>query len=203
MADLRLVQDSLAAAGARQQAYGELQHLIWQAETFGFHLAELEIRQHSAVHARVLAELRDAPADEPLSAEAEEVLATLRVAAWIQRRFGVEACRRYVVSFTRSAADIAAVYELAELAMPGGGAPVLDVVPLFESGEDLANAPRVLTEMLALPPVAARLAATGRELEAMLGYSDSAKELGPASATLRLFDAQAELAAGPTPTTCG
>ena len=195
MADLRLVQDSLAAAGARQQAYGELQHLIWQAETFGFHLAELEIRQHSAVHARVLAELRDAPADEPLPAEAEEVLATLRVVAWIQRRFGVEACRRYVVSFTRSAADIAAVYQLAELAMPDGGAPVLDVVPLFESGEDLANAPRVLTEMLALPPVAARLAATGRELEAMLGYSDSAKELGPASATLRLFDAQAELAA--------
>ena len=195
VADLRLVQDSLAAAGARQQAYGELQHLIWQAETFGFHLAELEIRQHSAVHARVLAELRDAPADEPLPAEAEEVLATLRVVAWIQRRFGVEACRRYVVSFTRSAADIAAVYQLAELAMPGGGAPVLDVVPLFESGEDLANAPRVLTEMLALPPVAARLAATGRELEAMLGYSDSAKELGPASATLRLFDAQAELAA--------
>ena len=195
VADLRIVQDSLAAAGARQQAYGELQHLIWQAETFGFHLAELEIRQHSAVHARVLAELRDAPANEPLPAEAEEVLATLRVVAWIQRRFGVEACRRYVVSFTRSAADIAAVYQLAELAMPGGGAPVLDVVPLFESGEDLANAPRVLTEMLALPPVAARLAATGRDLEAMLGYSDSAKELGPASATLRLFDAQAELAA--------
>ena len=198
VADLRLVQDSLAAAGARQQAYGELQHLIWQAETFGFHLAELEIRQHSAVHARVLAELRDAPADEPLPAEAEEVLATLRVVAWIQRRFGVEACRRYVVSFTRSAADIAAVYELAELAMPGGDAPVLDVVPLFESGADLANAPRVLTEMLALPPVATRLAATGRELEAMLGYSDSAKELGPASATLRLFDAQAELAAWAT-----
>ena len=194
VADLRLVQGSLAAAGARQQAYGELQHLIWQAETFGFHLAELEIRQHSAVHARVLAELRDALPGQPLSAEAEEVLATLRVAAWIQRRLGVEACRRYVVSFTRSAADIAAVYELAERALPGA-APVLDVVPLFESGEDLGNAPRVLTAMLALPPVAERLAATGRQPEAMLGYSDSAKELGPASATLRLFDAQAELAA--------
>jgi phosphoenolpyruvate carboxylase len=71
---------------------------------------------------------------------------------------------------------------------------VLDVVPLFESAADLANAPDVLTGMLALPPVAARLAATGRQLEAMLGYSDSAKELGPASATLRLFDAQARLA---------
>ena len=49
--------------------------------------------------------------------------------------------------------------------------------------------------MLSLPAVTARLAATGRQLEVMLGYSDSAKELGPASATLRLFDAQSELAA--------
>ncbi len=192
LADLRLVQDSLAATGARQQAYGELQHLIWQAETFGFHLAELEVRQHSAVHARALAEAR---AGGQLSEQTEEVLATLRVIAWIQRRFGVEACRRYIVSFTRSAADIAAVYELAELALPDGNAPVLDVIPLFETGEDLANSVQVLTEMLALPPVAERLAATGRQLEAMLGYSDSAKELGPASATLRLFDAQAAMAA--------
>jgi phosphoenolpyruvate carboxylase len=195
LADLRLVQDSLAASGARQQAYGELQHLIWQAETFGFHLAELEVRQHSAVHARALAEAR---AGGTLSEQTEEVLATLRVIGWIQQRFGVEACRRYIVSFTRSAADIAAVYELAELALPDGNAPVLDVIPLFETGEDLAHSAGVLTDMLTLPPVAARLEATGRQLEAMLGYSDSAKELGPASATLRLFDAQAEMAAWAT-----
>jgi phosphoenolpyruvate carboxylase len=53
----------------------------------------------------------------------------------------------------------------------------------------------VLTGMLAIGAVTQRLAANGRELEAMLGYSDSAKELGPASATLRLFDAQGRLAA--------
>jgi len=87
------------------------------------------------------------------------------------------------------------VHELARYATAGGRPPVLDVVPLFESAADLANAPDVLTGMLALPEVAERLAASGRELEAMLGYSDSAKELGPASATLRLFDTQARLAA--------
>ena len=59
LADLRVVQESLAKAGARQ-AFGELQHLIWLAETFGFHLADLEVRQHSEVHARVLSELRAA-----------------------------------------------------------------------------------------------------------------------------------------------
>src|SRR5690349_4637042 len=200
IADLRVVRESLAAAGAVTQAHGELQNLIWQAETFGFHLAGLEVRQHSEVHARALAELRAAgpPGAEPpggsWSARTEEVLATFRAVAWVQDRFGTAACHRYVVSFTRSADDIAAVFELARYATAGGRMPVLDVVPLFESAVDLANAPDVLTGMLALPEVAARVADRRSELEAMLGYSDSAKELGPASATLRLYGTQARLA---------
>jgi phosphoenolpyruvate carboxylase len=202
LADLRIVQESLVAAGAAKQAFGELQHLIWQVETFGFHLAGLEVRQHSEVHARALTELRAAgpPGTDSArdsgswSAQTEEVLATIRAVAWVQDRYGVDACRRYVVSFTRSADDIAAVYELARYAAGGGPIPRLDVVPLFESAADLAHAPDVLTGMLALPDVAERVAANGGELEAMLGYSDSAKELGPASATLRLFDTQAKLA---------
>ncbi|GAB3666642.1 phosphoenolpyruvate carboxylase [Actinocorallia lasiicapitis] len=187
--DLVLIQDSLAEAGAVRQAYGELQHLIWQVETFGFHLAELEIRQHSAVHERALAEVR---AGGAYSDETEEVLDTLRVIAWAQKRFGVEACCRYIVSFSRSAADIEAVYELA--ASLGDGAPVLDVVPLFETGEDLQRAVAVLDEAIKLVPVQRRLAQTGRRLEIMLGYSDSAKILGPASATLLLYDTQEALA---------
>ncbi|MBD3136133.1 phosphoenolpyruvate carboxylase [Microbispora bryophytorum] len=190
LTDLRLAQDSLRGAGAVRQAYGELQHLVWQAETFGFHLAELEVRQHSAVHAAALKEI----ASGTLSERTEEVLATIRVIGWIQERFGVAACSRYVVSFTRSSDDIAAVYELARHAL-GERAPVLDVVPLFESGEDLDNSPAVLEGMVGLEPVRRRLAENGRRMEVMLGYSDSAKELGPAAATLRLYDAQAALTA--------
>jgi phosphoenolpyruvate carboxylase len=188
--DLVLIQDSLAEAGAARQAYGELQHLIWQVETFGFHLAELEIRQHSAVHERALAEVR---AGGALSAETEEVLDTLRVIRWAQNRFGVEACCRYIVSFTRTAADLAAVYELA--ASLGAGAPVLDVIPLFETGEDLERAVSVLEETIKQPAVQRRLSQTGRRLEVMLGYSDSAKILGPTTATLLLYDTQEQLAA--------
>ncbi|HLK00818.1 MAG TPA: phosphoenolpyruvate carboxylase, partial [Streptosporangiaceae bacterium] len=178
--DLRIVQGSLDETQAR----GELQNLIWQAQTFGFHLASLEVRQHSEVHARALS--------EPGWAQAEEVLDTFRAIAWVQDRFGVEACHRYVVSFTRSARDIEVVYDLASHAV--SDPPVLDVVPLFETAADLENAPHVLDGMLALKPVRERLAANGRRLEAMLGYSDSAKELGPASASLRLYDTQARLA---------
>ena len=198
LGDLRLLQDALAEAGASRQAYGELQHLIWQAQSFGFHLASLEVRQHSAVHASALRELH---AGAARSAMTREVLATLAGIAEIQQRYGPQACHRYVISFTTSAADIAAVYELARLAMRGAGEagggtapPELDVIPLFESGEDLENSTKILDDMLGLEPVARRLAACRWEIEAMLGYSDSAKELGPVSANLRPFAAQQRLA---------
>jgi len=188
--DLRTAQRSLAGAGAAPLAYGELQRVIWLVQTFGFHLAELEIRQHSQVHERALNEVR---AGGPLSVDTEEVLATLRVMGDIQRRYGVDACRRYVISFTRDAGDVAGVYELAERACREP--PVLDVVPLLETDDDLRRATFILDGVLALTPVQRRLAATGRQLEVMVGYSDSAKESGPVAATLALFDAQAELAA--------
>ncbi|PSL03173.1 phosphoenolpyruvate carboxylase type 1 [Haloactinopolyspora alba] len=189
LADLRTIQASLAEAGAARQAYGEVQGLVWQVESFGFHLAELEVRQHSAVHRKALDEIR---AGGERSETTEEVLATLRVMAQIQARFGPEACRRYVVSFTQSADDVAAVYELARHALDGRQLQI-DVVPLFETGADLDACVDVLNGVLGLPDVQARLDATGRRYEIMLGYSDSAKDVGPVSATLALYDAQARL----------
>jgi phosphoenolpyruvate carboxylase len=188
VADLRIVQESLLAAGAKRLAFGELQNLLWQAETFGFHLAELEVRQHSSVHAQACAELR---AGEPLSERTQEVLDTIGVMADLQARLGVDACRRYVVSFTRSPEDVAVVYELAE---QSDRAVVLDVVPLFETGDDLAHCTQVLDGVLEVPAVQARLAENGRRMEVMLGYSDSAKDVGPITATLAQYDAQDRLA---------
>ena len=186
--DLLTVQSSLAAAGAARLAYGELQHLIWQAETFGFHLAELEVRQHSLVHAHALAEVR---AGTKRSATTREVLDTLGAMAKLQADFGPGACRRYVVSFTRDVNDVAAVYELARHAT-GGVVPTLEVIPLFETVADLRRSPSVMEAMLKLNPVR-RLVRLGRRLEVMLGYSDSTKEVGPLTATLALYHAQEEL----------
>ena len=89
------------------------------------------------------------------------MLATFRAMADIQQRFGPDACGRYVVSFTRSAADVAAVHELALLAL-GGREVVLDVVPLFETGDDLDQCTDVLDEVIALPQTRRRLSATAR-----------------------------------------
>ncbi|MFS0732512.1 phosphoenolpyruvate carboxylase [Microbacterium sp. 1P10UB] len=193
LSDLRVVQESLAAARAPRQAYGHLQQLIWQVESFGFHLAELEVRQHSAVHRAVLAEVE---AGGALSDQAEEVLELFRVIAFLQERYGPRAAGRYVVSFTQSADDLATVHRLARAAVgPAGTVPVLDVVPLFETFADLRAAPGILAEIVEHEEFRTRLDATGRRLEVMLGYSDSSKDVGPVAANLALYEAQAEIAA--------
>lgn len=193
LAHLRTVQDSLVAAQAPRQAYGHLQQLIWQVQTYGFHLTELEVRQHSAVHAKVLAEL---DAGGPRSELAEEVLDVFRAILFLQERYGPRAAGRYIVSFTQSADDLAAVHRLARYAAgPDGRVPVLDVIPLFETFADLQAAPGILAEIALHPEFAARLDATGRRLEVMLGYSDSSKDVGPVAATLALYQAQAQISA--------
>ena len=60
-------------------ANGELQNLIWQVETFGFHLAELEVRQHSQVHRTALAELRAGDGGGELSGDPIDRVRTERM----------------------------------------------------------------------------------------------------------------------------
>lgn len=218
LADLRMVQQSLHDAGDMRIAHGELQHLIWGVETFGFHLVELEVRQHSRVHRAALIDLigqlpsvgdAETLADdadyldslatdgwpayvEPREASTREVLDTFRVMSWLQQRWGSRCCGPYVVSFSQSPAHLAAVRALARLAV--GDAPLrLDVVPLFETGADLNAAVATLDAWLPLRSTQRWLTARGRAVEIMLGYSDSAKDVGPASATLNLARGQGEL----------
>ena len=198
IADLKVVQRSLAEAGAKRSAYGPLQDLIWQAETFGFHMVEMEFRQHSVVHARALEDIREHGLHGErgeLQPMTHEVLDTFRALGAIQKRNGLKAARRYIISFTKSAQNIKDVYELNRLAFAHPeDVPTIDVIPLFEQLEDLENSVDVLEGMLKIPEVQARLKATGNKLEVMLGYSDSSKDAGPTSATLALHSAQERIA---------
>ncbi len=199
LADLHVVQESLAQAGAVREAYGPLQRLVWQVETFGFHLVEMEFRQHSLVHARALDDIRAHGRNGEqgeLDPMTREVLDTFRAIGTIQRRNGVAAARRYIISFTKSAQDVANVYELARLAFAHeADVPTLDVIPLFEQVEDLEHAVDTLAQIIRLPEVQRRFDENGRHLEVMLGYSDSSKDAGPTSATIMLHLAQERIAA--------
>ncbi|WP_231495962.1 phosphoenolpyruvate carboxylase [Cellulomonas sp. HZM] len=195
-ADLLVVQRSLAEAGATRSAYGDLQRLLWQVDTFGFHLAELEVRQHSQVHAAALADLEKNGVDGELEPRTVEVLDTFRALGHVQRRFGPKAARRYIVSFTQSPEHLAAVYQLADYAFAGADErPVIDAIPLFETFADLEASVDIMEAALELEPVQRRLAQNGRRVEIMLGYSDSSKDVGPVSATLALDTAQAKITA--------
>jgi phosphoenolpyruvate carboxylase len=194
-ADLQVVQSSLVEAGAHRAAYGDLQRLVWQVQTFGFHLAEIEVRQHSQVHAAALEEIAEKGVHGDLSDRTREVLDTYRALGAVQKRFGVRAARRYIVSFTQAPEHLAAVYQLAELAFEGSDdVPVIDAIPLFETFADLENSVDILEAMLEMPQVQRRLAENGRRVEVMLGYSDSSKDVGPVAATLALHSAQSRIA---------
>jgi len=174
--------EQMSTAGLDRAVYGELQSLRWQLETFGFHGLSLEVRQHSEVHSAALAG-RDPTGD---------TLETFRAIAEIQRRFGEAALHRYVISFTRSAADAVAVLELARRAA-GSAVPALDVVPLFESADALESCGQIVEELLTEPSYRAHLERRGRRQEVMLGYSDSTKESGALAAAWMLYRAQEQL----------
>ena len=140
--DLRTVQASLVAAHGPVFEEGPLPDLIRAVEVFGFHLASLDMRQNSAVHARVVAELlKTAGVLEDYESLAEDArrtlligelahgrllaspfadyseetageLATLAAAAEVIRHHGPEAIGSYIVSNTTSVSDLLEVYIL-------------------------------------------------------------------------------------------
>jgi phosphoenolpyruvate carboxylase len=116
-------------------------------------MVEMEFRQHSVVHARALEDIREHGLHGErgdLQPMTHEVLDTFRALGSIQKRNGIKAARRYIISFTKSAQNVASdVYELNRLAFSHPeDAPTIDVIPLFEQLEDLENSVDVLEEML-------------------------------------------------------
>ncbi|HVV86920.1 MAG TPA: phosphoenolpyruvate carboxylase, partial [Kofleriaceae bacterium] len=221
-ADLALLDRTLAAAGFGRVARAHLRACERRVEVFGFHLASLDLRQHSSVHERVVGELLAAGGrdgyrglDEtgrrallgevlarPLppvwdrgarSPEAQDLLATLDAAGLACRELGPRACERYVVSFT---SDLSDLLEVVFLARAAGLAPgELRPVPLLEQLEDLQRAGELASAMVAHPLLRDEL---GGELEVMVGYSDSGKQAGYLASQVALRRAQLDLAAAAT-----
>ena len=148
----------------------------------------------------LLAELRTA---RPLasaflsySAETESELAILRATAEAHRRYGRDAVRHYVISKTTGVSDIletAVLLKEAGLLRPREGALDLDIVPLFETIEDLRHCGEVMDELLGLREYSCLLDNRGRDQEVMLGYSDSNKDGGFLTSGWELYKAEVAL----------
>jgi phosphoenolpyruvate carboxylase len=202
-ADLQLLLDSLSRHRGEHAGAFAVRRVLRRLDTFGFHLATLDLRQDSRAHDEALAALFDDP-DWPdrsaaeraerltallageravPAADAAEAAATLAVFGTrraLRASYGDQAFGPYIVSMSRSAADALAVLALAAIA--GEDADTLDVAPLFETVDDLQAAPEVLRALLADRQYRAHLARRSDTQVVMLGYSDSAKDAGlPAS----------------------
>jgi phosphoenolpyruvate carboxylase len=221
-ADIALLRDSLRAAGADSLADGRLRDLQVQAEVFGFHLLTLDLRQHARRHAVALtalfarygvtpnyaalpepdkvalltAELSRgrplAPAVLDLDPDTNETLEVFRVVRRAYAHIGRDAIDTYIISMTEHPSDVLAVLCLAQDA---GCADGLDIVPLFETVDDLRRASDTMEALLSLPTYRAHITRRGDHQQVMIGYSDSNKDGGYLSATWNLQVAQRALAA--------
>jgi phosphoenolpyruvate carboxylase len=130
------------------------------------------------------------------SAETEGELAILRAAAEAHRRYGQASVPHYVISKTTSISDLletAVLLKEAGLLRPREGALDVDIVPLFETIEDLRHCGDLMDALLGLPEYRRLLESRGRVQEVMLGYSDSNKDGGFLTSGWELYKAEIAL----------
>jgi phosphoenolpyruvate carboxylase len=124
----------------------------------------------------------------------ESELAILRTAADIHHRFGSPAVPNYVISKCQSVSDLLEVaLLLKEVGLASPRRLMVNIVPLFETIDDLERCAEVMRATFKLPIYQRWLGYRGRWQEAMLGYSDSNKDGGFVTANWALYRAELEL----------
>jgi phosphoenolpyruvate carboxylase len=195
--DLPLVGRSLRANRGERLAETWVDPLLRKLRTFGFHLHTLDIRQHAAVHARVIEEIGPHPERSTNSAESKELLDTFRAIAKVKLSYPAHSIRSYIISGAETEKDVLTVIRLAKVGgvQVAGSAddPGLMPVPLFESIESLRAAGCVMRRLWSDREYQPLLDSWGRWQEVMLGYSDSNKDGGMLTSTWELYKAHREL----------
>jgi len=235
---LNLMQRALEHYGAHAVSRFDINQAVRIVDTFGFHLASLDIRQNSSFHEKAVAQLTDASSgkgqsylnmtDEKriefisneleqnrpfthqhtaLENEAEAVRKLYYTMSEHIKKYGHRAFGALIVSMTRNVSDLLSVYLLAREAgithkTKEGIACLLPVVPLFETIEDLNEAPQILDRFLSHPFTQRSLAYQKRMnkrdvpvQQVMIGYSDSNKDGGIFASQWGLYKTQAKLVA--------
>ena len=198
LSDLTVLHASLTENRGKRLAERFIDPLLLAVRTFGLHLQTLDIRQHAKVDAAALRELK---AGADVSAQTQEVMETFRAIAELKQSLPAT-ITQYVVSGATSVEDALTVVELARMggvAVEGGTSargehdPGLQPVLLFESIEDLRNAPVVCRALWTNETYKPLLEAWGGHQEVMLGYSDSNKDGGMITSTWEIWKAHRAL----------
>ncbi|MFP4485291.1 MAG: phosphoenolpyruvate carboxylase [Spirochaetaceae bacterium] len=212
-----LIRDHLGLFSERVDEF------ITKVRIFGFHFATMDIRQDSRVHRAVVTEIMrtfdvngyaDANVGEriellasfarklPLESDvvksledetARDTVLSMRAAKLLQDSNGARAVHRYIISNTRDAANVLEVWFLAQCAAMDEEPMALDIVPLFETIDDLLGAPEVMETLYTNAVYRRHLDSRGGFQTIMLGFSDGTKDGGYVTANWQIFRAKERL----------
>jgi phosphoenolpyruvate carboxylase len=194
----------------------ELNLLLYKVASFGFHFAGLDIRQNSKIHAQVLKNIINhphqiLPEDYNSRSEAEKLiclsetkscisasdfedeityatLSSIEAIKTIQERNGERGSNRYIISNNESALHVMETFAMFN--MLGWNEPTVDIVPLFESVDDLQGADRVMEQLYTNAIYMAHLKRRGSTQTIMLGFSDGTKDGGYLMANWAIYQAK-------------
>jgi len=219
--DLRLVEESLRSHHGRHVPGGALWRLMQKVRLFGLHLAQLDVREDARRHTAAVDELfrvyglcadylrmpeqekqalllREIENSRPLfptrpefSETTNEVINTWRMIRTAHDRHSKRVIDTVIASMSADPSD---VLTMLLFAREVGVDRDVDLVPLFETVDDLQRAPQVMEALYTTPAYRSYLEQRGMRQQIMLGYSDSNKDGGYISAHWGLYRAQEALA---------
>jgi phosphoenolpyruvate carboxylase len=218
-ADIELIAQSLLANRGVHAGYFAVRRLLWRIDTFGFHLATLDLRASAAVHHQVLAQGLDDPAwcgrnalerharlveilerdigpTGSFDALAKRTLAVFDAISQSRHRYGADSIGLYIVAGAAAADDVLAPLVLARWAEAynkSSGEVALDVAPEFDGVAALERCGAIVRELLEDGVYKRHLEARGRLQTVLIGYSGSGQESGLVASRFAAYRAQRHL----------
>jgi phosphoenolpyruvate carboxylase len=222
MVDVAVLRRSLLEIGSRTLAKDLIFPIERMVQCFGFHLAKLDIRQNSSFHDKAVQQMLEAacmpdtnftewPEDKRVAflarelqtnrpflaigaevgTEAQQVISCYRTIKSHIDLYGADGIGSLIVSMTRSLSDLLVPYLF--LREAGIAYDLFQVVPLFETINDLKNAPVILNSLLEHPIKKISAQSNNLMQEVMLGYSDSNKDGGILASRWNIHQAEKSL----------
>ncbi|MFZ2905619.1 MAG: phosphoenolpyruvate carboxylase [Cyclobacteriaceae bacterium] len=188
-----------------------------KVKMFGFFFASMDVRQDSRKHAQawndILRALKVNLGGKPEKEQVTKILKlkfqpnklrlrdpfvrdlvqSVYTIGTIQTQNGEPACHRYVISNCASVLDVIKVFQLLRLAIGTKKGLSADVVPLFETIDDLAHAGTIMEALYRIPEYRRHIRSRGNKQTIMLGFSDGTKDGGYLRANWSIFRAKENL----------
>jgi len=200
----------------------ELQNLIDKVKIFKTHFAALDIRQNHAIHKQTIEEILlkekliennldelkkdelisillhkeiQVNADEFTEEIVQDTIRTIAQLKYIQSKNGEEGCNRYIISNSEDIFSVLFVYSLLKWCCWGQESIPIDIIPLFESMEGMANSEVIMKELFELPEYRQHISQRKNTQTVMLGFSDGTKDGGYLKANWSILKTKENLSA--------